>query len=107
MYYTDLLRQRIIPTRELPRPGGGVDRRRCAGYQWPCSEDAANMPPVYPHPTDCPPGYQISLTTYNILYWGTDMVTDCGSVSIQTGCPSIQEGQVSLPYEYALDLGRL
>ena len=106
MYYTDLLRQRIIPTREIPRPGGGVDRRRCSGYQWPCSEDAANMPPVYPHPTDCAPGYQISLTTYDRVNYFAPPI-DCGSVTIQTGCPSIQEGQVSLPYEYALDLGRL
>ena len=107
MYYTDLLRQRIIPTREIPLPGGGVGRRRCDGYQWPCSEEAANMPPVIPHPTDCPPGYQITLSNYNQLYWGTDEVTDCGSITVQTGCPSIQEGLVTQTAEDELDLGRL
>ena len=104
MYYTDLLRQRIIPTREIPMPGGGVGRRRCAGYQWPCSEDAANIPPVIPHPTNCPVGYQLSLTEWNILY-GT--FGDCGSITIQTECPSLQEGSVAVTYETALDLGVL
>ena len=105
MYYTDLLRQRIIPTREIPLPGGGVGRRRCNGYQWPCSEEAANMPPVWPHPTDCAPGYQISLTEYGYNNYFAPPI-DCGSLTVQTGCPSLQEGDLG-PYQYALDLGRL
>ena len=105
MPYADRLRPLIIPTREIPTPGGGVGRRRCAGYQWPCAHDPADFPPATIHPTDCPPGYQVSLTQKH-QYTGSDVV-DCGSITVQTGCPSLQEGQVSLPYEYALDLGRL
>ena len=105
MYYTDRLRPLIIPSPERPLPGGGKGRRRCAGYQWPCAHDPADYPVAPIHPTDCPPGYQVSLTQmYSYVYGNT---IDCGSITVQTGCPSAQEGYVSATPEYELDLGRL
>ena len=34
-------------------------------------------------------------------------VIDCGSITIQSGCPSIQEGFVAVTPEYEFDCGRL
>ena len=105
MYYTDRLRELIIPTRERPMPGGGDGRRRCDGYQWPCAHDPSDYPVAPIHPTDCPPGFQVSMTQMS-LYTPGDVV-DCGSITIQTGCPSIQEGSVAVTPEYEFDCGRL
>ena len=105
MYY-HLLRQRIIPTREIPMPGGGDGRRRCGGYQWPCEHDPADYPPdpAPIHPSDCTPEYQISLTQLYRYTYGD--IIDCGTITLQTGCPSVNEGLL-IPPEYELDLGRL